>query len=184
MTRFQRSMKEGETKYHYKRSGNHRPNWRQRYLIDVSFILTIAVLFHEISESAGADDRESYANFVLFFNIFYLISSRLLFRVLTPLLLCLKESDEDLPGHVESSMQDPLLLHGSFWSISGLFAQSRVYLSFNIRVVGHYWTHMAVFQSSLTNFLFFSLVHTLHESIRIPFRKSPDCWRISSGTWI
>lgn len=30
MTRFQRSMKEGETKYHYKRSGNHRPNWRQR----------------------------------------------------------------------------------------------------------------------------------------------------------
>lgn len=30
MTRFQRSMKEGEMKYHYKRSGSHRPNWRQR----------------------------------------------------------------------------------------------------------------------------------------------------------
>lgn len=46
MTRFQRSMKEGETKYHYKRSGNHRPNWRQRY---VSFHTTVA--FSSLSQN-------------------------------------------------------------------------------------------------------------------------------------
>ena len=40
MERFQRSMKDGETKYHYKRSGSHRPNWRQRYTVN-SYILLL-----------------------------------------------------------------------------------------------------------------------------------------------
>ena len=45
MTRFQRSMKEGETKYHYKRSGNHRPNWRQRYL-NYTSLSSLQLLFY------------------------------------------------------------------------------------------------------------------------------------------
>ncbi len=43
MTRFQRSMREGETKYHYKRSGSHRPNWRQRFAL--SFPITPVISY-------------------------------------------------------------------------------------------------------------------------------------------
>lgn len=117
MTRFQRSMKEGETKYHYKRSGNHRPNWRQRYLIYTS-LSSLQLLFY----FAKLQCRHllTFINYTsTFFHFFHLFSPFVCHDFSFEFLhsthfLCLKESDEDLPGHVESSVQDPLLLHGSF----------------------------------------------------------------------
>ena len=42
-----------------------------------------------------------------------------------------QESDEDVPGHVESSMQDPLLLHGALRSIQGpSIASTASYITF------------------------------------------------------
>lgn len=64
-------------------------------------------LFHEMIR-VSADARESSVNFLSYIHDFC-------FEFLPPnFYVSIKESDEDLPGHVESSMQDPLLLHGSF----------------------------------------------------------------------
>ena len=101
---------------------------------------------------SAADVHKLYVDF--FFHLFVCHDFSFEFLHYTHF-LCLKESDEDLPGHVESSVQDPLLLHGSFWSIQGLFAQYKyIHCRSILEFVDHYMSSFN-YVSQLSPFSFF-----------------------------